>query len=70
MANPRHVHFVGIGGIHMSGLARILLEDGVRVTGSDLVASAMTEGLIALGAEIHGGRRARRAHGRGERRQP
>ena len=55
MANPRHVHFVGIGGIHMSGLARILLEDGVRVTGSDLVASAMTEGLIALGAEIHVG---------------
>ncbi|MCZ6708711.1 MAG: UDP-N-acetylmuramate--L-alanine ligase [Chloroflexi bacterium] len=52
MANPRQVHFVGIGGIHMSGLARILLEDGVRVTGSDLVASAMTEGLMALGAEI------------------
>ena len=65
MANPRHVHFVGIGGIHMSGLARILLEDGVRVTGSDLVASAMTEGLIALGAEIHVGHDASHVAGAG-----
>ena len=65
MANPRHVHFVGIGGIHMSGLARIMLEDGVRVTGSDLVASAMTEGLIALGAEIHVGHDASHVAGAG-----
>jgi len=52
VTNPQHVHFVGIGGIHMSGLARILLDDGVRVSGSDLIASHLTDELASRGATI------------------
>ena len=47
-----HIHFIGIGGIHMSGLARILLEEGCRVSGSDLVASQLTQGLADSGVRI------------------
>lgn len=47
-----HYHFIGIGGIGMSGLARILLQKGISVTGSDLSASYVTEGLIKAGAKI------------------
>lgn len=48
----RHIHFVGIGGIGMSGLAEILLQQGFRVSGSDLVASENTEYLEQKGALI------------------
>ena len=46
------VHFVGIGGIGMSGIAEVLLTLGFTVTGSDLRASAVTERLAARGASI------------------
>src|SRR3970040_183034 len=46
------VHFVGIGGIGMSGIAEVLLTLGYEVSGSDLKASAVTERLIHLGATI------------------
>lgn len=46
------IHFVGIGGIGMSGIAEVLLEHGYRVQGSDLRASAITERLERLGARI------------------
>jgi UDP-N-acetylmuramate--alanine ligase len=49
------VHFVGIGGIGMSGLAEVLLELGYPVSGSDLKLSPGTERLAALGAVIHEG---------------
>lgn len=49
---PANVHFIGIGGIGMSGLARILLAWGYRVSGSDAVASATTTALAELGATI------------------
>jgi UDP-N-acetylmuramate--alanine ligase len=52
---PQHVHFVGIGGIGMSGLAEVLLELGYKVTGSDLKASAATERLVARGATVFEG---------------
>ena len=52
MSDPQHVHFVGIGGIHMSGLAEILLGDGVTVSGSDLTPSPLIERLRARGARI------------------
>ncbi len=52
MISARHVHFVGIGGIHMSGLASILLDDGIEVSGSDMTQSALTDGLAAKGARI------------------
>ena len=46
------VHFVGIGGIGMSGIAEIMLKIGYSVQGSDAKASANTERLEALGARI------------------
>lgn len=48
----RGFHFIGIGGIGMSSLARILLEKGQKVSGSDLVRSPLTESLQTLGADI------------------
>jgi UDP-N-acetylmuramate--alanine ligase len=52
------VHLVGIGGMHMSAIAQILLSDGVRVSGSDLVMSELTERVRALGARVYEGHRA------------
>lgn len=46
------IHFVGIGGIGMSGIAEVLLNQGYQVTGSDLKLSHVTERLVSLGATI------------------
>ena len=46
----RRIHFVGIGGAGMSGIAEVLLKEGHEVTGSDLVASTATRHLTSLGA--------------------
>jgi UDP-N-acetylmuramate--alanine ligase len=54
----RKVHFVGIGGIGMSGIAEVLLNLGYRVSGSDLAESDTTNRLQKLGAEIYAGHRA------------
>ena len=48
----RRVHFVGIGGAGMSGIAEVLLTQGYHVTGSDLAASAVTRRLTNLGARV------------------
>lgn len=48
----KHVHFVGIGGIGMSGIAEVLLNLGYRVSGSDLRSTAITESLALHGATI------------------
>jgi UDP-N-acetylmuramate--alanine ligase len=48
----KRVHFVGIGGAGMSGIAEVLLTQGYQVSGSDLVASATTRRLTELGARI------------------
>jgi len=48
----KHIHFVGIGGAGMSGIAEVLLNLGYRVSGSDLAASATTNRLVELGASI------------------
>lgn len=50
--NNTYVHFIGIGGIGISGLARIYLEKGYKVSGSDLVGSDITDILERLGAKI------------------
>ena len=55
---PVFVHFIGIGGISMSGLASILLKEGFRVSGSDVHESPLTRQLTAEGAHIHYGHRA------------
>jgi UDP-N-acetylmuramate--alanine ligase len=52
---PQPVHFVGIGGIGMSGLAEVLLELGYRVSGSDVKLTPITERLTSLGAVIREG---------------
>ena len=49
------VHFAGIGGAGMSGIARIMLARGVRVSGSDARASDMLTALAGLGADVHVG---------------
>src|SRR5579875_2857383 len=60
---PQHVHFVGIGGIGMSGIAEVLLTLGYQVSGSDLKLSPITERLAKLGATIHQGHRAENVAG-------
>ncbi|RJS92223.1 UDP-N-acetylmuramate--L-alanine ligase [Salinisphaera sp. Q1T1-3] len=53
MRRVRTVHMVGIGGVGMAGIARVLLNLGYTVTGSDAKASAATQALAALGATIY-----------------
>jgi UDP-N-acetylmuramate--alanine ligase len=55
-----HIHFVGIGGIGMSGIAELLLNLGYRVSGSDLKTSDITDRLASLGGVIHVGHAAER----------
>jgi len=52
------IHFIAIGGQSMSGIARIMLSRGYRVTGTDLRASNLTRDLEEMGAEIHIGHKA------------
>ena len=52
---PQHLHFTGIGGIGMSGIAEVLLNLGYTISGSDLKLTPITERLAALGATIYEG---------------
>jgi UDP-N-acetylmuramate--alanine ligase len=56
--NRIKVHFIGIGGISMSGLAEILLKENFKITGSDMKASEITNQLSDMGAFIYIGQRA------------
>jgi len=49
------IHFVGIGGIGMSGIAEVLLNYGYKVQGSDLKATKITDRLVELGAKVFEG---------------
>ncbi len=60
---PERVHFIGIGGAGMSGLARILIEMGHRVSGSDLNKTSITERLESMGAACYTGHVARNVEG-------
>jgi UDP-N-acetylmuramate--alanine ligase len=55
----KHIHFVGIGGSGMNGIAEVLINLGFKVSGSDLADSAVTQRLQTLGAIIHHGHDAR-----------
>src|SRR5436309_5898348 len=55
---PQHLHFVGIGGIGMSGIAEVLLTLGYQISGSDVRLSPITDRLAALGARVHEGHEA------------
>src|SRR5882724_4718739 len=52
---PQHLHFTGIGGIGMSGIAEVLLNLGYTITGSDLKMTPITERLAAMGAKVYEG---------------
>ena len=57
-AKIQRIHFVGIGGIGMSGIAEVLLNLGYKISGSDLRRSAVTARLLSLGATVAEGHRA------------
>ncbi len=57
-ATSQHAHFIGIGGIGMSGIAEILLNLGMKVSGSDLRRGPVTDRLAQLGATIYEGHNA------------
>jgi UDP-N-acetylmuramate--alanine ligase len=59
----QHIHFVGIGGIGMSGIAEVLANLGYQVSGSDLKESAITLSLRGLGITVHLGHHARAIEG-------
>ncbi len=50
---PIHVHFIGIGGISMSGLAEILLKEGFQISGSDAKGSDIVDNLMEMGAIVN-----------------
>jgi UDP-N-acetylmuramate--alanine ligase len=62
-AKIQRIHFVGIGGIGMSGIAEVLLNLGYKVSGSDLKQSPITERLSSLGATVFEGHKAENVKG-------
>src|SRR5580698_9340746 len=52
---PQHLHFTGIGGIGMSGIAEVLLNLGYQISGSDMKLSPITERLAGMGARVYEG---------------
>jgi UDP-N-acetylmuramate--alanine ligase len=64
-AKAQRVHFIGIGGIGMSGIAEILLTLGYSVSGSDLRRSSITDRLVSLGATVFEGHAAANVVGSG-----
>jgi UDP-N-acetylmuramate--alanine ligase len=62
-AKIQRIHFVGIGGIGMSGIAEVLLNLGYKISGSDLRSSTVTERLAGLGATVLEGHRAENVAG-------
>jgi len=61
--SKQHLHFAGIGGIGMSGIAEVLLNLGYTISGSDLKLSPTTERLSQLGATVYEGHAARNVNG-------
>jgi len=59
----QHLHFTGIGGIGMSGIAEVLLNLGYQISGSDLKLSPITERLAGMGAKIYEGHNAANVNG-------
>ncbi|MFJ5438893.1 UDP-N-acetylmuramate--L-alanine ligase [Pectobacterium brasiliense] len=53
MHRVRHIHFVGIGGAGMGGIAEVLANEGYEISGSDLAPNTVTQQLTELGAQIY-----------------
>lgn len=58
-----HIHFIGIGGYGMSAIAKVMLEMGYQVSGSDLAQQELTEKLAAKGAQVYIGHEAKNVKG-------
>jgi UDP-N-acetylmuramate--alanine ligase len=63
MRRVKNIYFVGIGGAGMGGIAEVLVNEGYRLSGSDIAENAVTERLASLGAKIHIGHDAEQVHG-------
>ena len=63
VSQAEHVHFIGIGGYGMSAIAKVMLEMGYRISGSDLAHQELTEKLKAKGAQVFIGHEARNVSG-------
>lgn len=63
MGHIQHIHFVGVGGVGMAGIAEVLLEQGYQISGSDLSENNLTQRLRKLGATIFCGHRAENIQG-------
>ncbi|OCT14926.1 UDP-N-acetylmuramate--L-alanine ligase [Paenibacillus pectinilyticus] len=63
MSQAQHVHFIGIGGYGMSAIAKVMLEMGYRISGSDLAQQELTEKLKAKGARVFIGHEATNVSG-------
>jgi len=61
--SEQHVHFIGIGGYGMSAIARVMLEMGYNVSGSDVAQQELTEKLAAKGAKVYIGHEAKHVQG-------
>ena len=55
LRKTKHLHFVGIGGIGMSGIAEVLANLGYTVSGSDLASNETTKRLVDIGCRVHKG---------------
>jgi UDP-N-acetylmuramate--alanine ligase len=53
MRRIKHIHFVGIGGSGMGGIAEVLLHEGYKISGSDLNQNAITQRLLGLGVDVY-----------------
>ena len=58
-----HIHFIGIGGTGLSAIAKVLLEQGYKVSGSDLTASPLSEAVEMAGGKVYLGHQAENIHG-------
>ena len=58
MRRVKQIHFVGIGGAGMGGIAEVLLNEGYQISGSDIAENAVVKRLVALGAKVHIGHHA------------
>ncbi|OAT34840.1 UDP-N-acetylmuramate--L-alanine ligase [Proteus myxofaciens] len=63
MRKVRHIHFVGIGGAGMGGIAEVLANEGYEISGSDLAPNVVTQQLVALGATVYFNHRPENIHG-------
>ena len=63
MRRVKHIYFVGIGGAGMGGIAEVLVNEGYRLSGSDIAENTVTERLSSLGVKIHIGHKAEQVNG-------